>query len=101
MRPWPDAHFDAALALHSFQFWAEHPAPIEDAINPWTKAFCSRRDFFTDDEIRDSFQEKLASFLEDLWMTTETEKDGKNLDKEVQNWLKLAAFVIRNREIKI
>jgi len=92
---------ESAMFEQAATVWGQHPAPIEDAIKPWTKAFCSRRDFFTDDEIRDSFQEKLASFIEGLWMTTETEKDENNLDKEVQNWLKLAAFVIRNREMKI
>lgn len=28
--PWPDAHFDAALALHSFQFWVEPAAALAE-----------------------------------------------------------------------
>lgn len=90
---------ESAIFEQAATVWGQHPAPIELAIQPWTKAFCSRREFFKDnEEKRDKFAEQLGSFIGDLWNTTEP---GKTLDKEVQNWLKLAAFVIRNREIKI
>ncbi|MDY6806803.1 MAG: type III-B CRISPR-associated protein Cas10/Cmr2 [Cyanobacteriota bacterium] len=90
---------ESAIFEQAATVWGQHPAPIELAIKPWTKAFCSRRDFFKDDEVkRDKFAEKLGSFIGDLWNTTEP---GNKLDNEVQNWLKLAAYVIRNREIKI
>lgn len=92
---------ESAMFEQAATVWGQHPAPIQLAIKPWTQAFCSRRDFFKDDEVkvnRQNFEEKLASFIEDLWDTTEP---GNKLDSEVQNWFKLAAFVIRNREIKI
>jgi CRISPR-associated protein Cmr2 len=90
---------ESAMFEQAATVWGQHPAPIKLAIKPWTQAFCSRRDFFKDDEVkRQNFEEKLASFIKDLWDATEP---GNKLDSEVQNWLKLAAFVIRNREIKI
>jgi CRISPR-associated protein Cmr2 len=93
---------ESAMFEQAATVWGQHPAPIKLAIKPWTQAFCSRRDFFKDDEVkqvkRQNFEEKLASFIEDLWDATEP---GNKLDNEVQNWLKLAAFVIRNRDIKI
>jgi CRISPR-associated protein Cmr2 len=93
---------ESAMFEQAATVWGQHPAPIKLAIKPWTQAFCSRRDFFKDDEVkqvkRQNFEEKLASFIEYLWDTTEP---ANKLDNEVQNWLKLAAFVIRNRDIKI
>jgi CRISPR-associated protein Cmr2 len=90
---------ESAMFEQAATIWGQHPAPIKLAIKPWTQAFCSRRDFFKDDEENQkNFEKKLASFIEDLWDTTEPEN---KLDSEVQNWLKLAAFVIRNRNIKI
>ncbi len=90
---------ESAMFEQAATIWGQHPAPIKLAIQPWTQAFCSRRDFFNNnEEKRVNFESKLASFIGDLWDTTES---GNKLDSEVQNWFKLAAFVIRNRDIKI
>jgi CRISPR-associated protein Cmr2 len=87
------AIFEQAATL-----WSQHPAPVLTALSSWTKAFCARRELFADDDgARDAFQQHLAQFLDALWQTT----SEKNLDREIQNWLKLAAFVIRNRTIKL
>ncbi len=87
------AIFEQAATL-----WSQHPAPVPTALSSWTKAFCARRELFAnDDSARDAFQQHLAQFLDALWQTT----SEKHLDREIQNWLKLAAFVIRNRTIKL
>ncbi|NEQ64542.1 MAG: type III-B CRISPR-associated protein Cas10/Cmr2 [Symploca sp. SIO2D2] len=91
------AIFEGAATL-----WSQHPAPIVDALEAWTKTFCDRRDLFKsndqdNDTAKNEFQQHLKEFLEALWQTT----PEKELDQEVKFWLKLAAFVLRNREIKI
>ena len=89
----PSSIFEQAASL-----WSQHPAPSLEAIVPWTKAFCDRRDQFQNDkDAKTDFQEKLADFLTALFITTET----KQLDNEIQSWLKLAAFVKRTRDIKV
>nr|WP_242072390.1 type III-B CRISPR-associated protein Cas10/Cmr2 [Microcoleus sp. FACHB-68] len=89
---------DAALFEQAATVWSQHPAPVLDAIAPWTQAFCNRRDVFKGDDIRKAkFREALENFLCELWKTT-PEKDG---EREIQNWLKLAALIIRKREIKL
>ena len=88
----------SAIFEQAATLWSQHPAPILPALESWTKAFCQRRDLFAgDDEAREEFQQHLAKFLDALWQTT----SEKELDREIQNWLKLAAFVIRNRTIKL
>jgi CRISPR-associated protein Cmr2 len=98
------AIFEGAATL-----WSQHPAPVIPALEPypapvipalepWTKAFCDRRDLFdNDDTEKAQFQKHLRDFLDTLWQTTPEEE----CDREIQNWLKLAAFVRRKREIKI
>lgn len=87
-----------ALFEQAVQLWIQHPAPIPLAIEPWTKAFCARRELFNDnDATKNKFQQHLAQFLNALWLTT----SDKSVSDEIQNWLKLAAFVLRNREIKL
>ncbi|PPJ62819.1 type III-B CRISPR-associated protein Cas10/Cmr2 [Cuspidothrix issatschenkoi] len=89
----PSSIFEQAASL-----WSQHPAPSSEAIVPWTKAFCDRRDQFQNDEdAKTKFQKQLANFLKALFITNET----KQLDNEIQSWLKLAAFVKRNRDIKV
>nr|WP_275973888.1 type III-B CRISPR-associated protein Cas10/Cmr2 [Argonema galeatum] len=89
---------EPAIFEQAAQLWTQHPAPVSSAILPWAKAFCSRRNFFKgDDELRDKFQQQLAKLINTLWDTTLPE----NLDREIQNWLKIAAFTLRNRNIKI
>lgn len=88
----------SAIFEQAATLWSQHPAPISPAIESWTTAFCQRRDLFAgDDKAREEFQQHLAEFLKKLWQRT----SEKELDREIQNWLKLAAFVIRNRTIKL
>ncbi len=85
--------FETAATL-----WTQHPAPNKNALSAWTNVFCNRRDFFTGDESKkDNFQQDFTTFLKKLWQTTPEE----NLSDEIQYWLKLAAFVLRNRKIKL
>jgi CRISPR-associated protein Cmr2 len=67
---------------------------MDEAIAPWSQAFCSRREHLVNDSER-QFQQHLTEFLQALWQTTLEEK----LTQEIYNWLKLAAFVIRKRQI--
>lgn len=89
---------ESAIFEQAAQIWSQHPAPVAEAIAPWTKAFCDRRDLFKgDNTFKDKFQHQLADFLNPLWLTT-PENDR---DRLIQNWLKLAAFVLRNRDINL
>lgn len=101
-----DVETAPALFEQAAQLWEKHPAPTQAAIIPWTIAFCSRRDFFKDDDTqRQSFCDSLAAFLTTLWNSTSAESEsgagGLGRDQEIQNWLKLAAFVLRKREIRL
>ena len=94
----PDPKLTSALFEQAAQVWSQHPAPTKAAISAWTQAFCSRRDLFgNDDNAREAFRQGLQQFLQSLWETT-PEKDQL---REIQNWLKLAAFTIRTRSIAI
>ncbi len=89
---------DAAIFEQAASIWSQHPVPMREAILPWTKAFCDRREQFKGDETaKNEFQLQLAEFLKALWITT----PDKDLTPAVQNWLKLAALTIRNRDIKL
>ncbi|WP_271796429.1 type III-B CRISPR-associated protein Cas10/Cmr2 [Dolichospermum planctonicum] len=89
---------ESAIFEQAASLWSQHPAPSLEAIVPWTKAFCDRRDQFQNDEdAKKEFQKQLADFFTALFITTET----KQLDNEIESWLKLAAFVKRNRDIDI
>ena len=86
---------EPAMFEQAATVWEQHPVPIEQAIDAWCVAFCDRREKLIDN--KEAFREALAKFIEELWTTTK-EKDR---DREVQNWLKLAAFMLRKRDIKI
>ena len=88
---------EASLFEQATNLWEKHPAPIKEAIPAWTQAFCDRREQLKDENIKQQFQQVLSKFLSDLWDTTTPEE----LDTQIQTWLKLAAFVKRNREIKL
>ncbi|MFQ3680282.1 MAG: type III-B CRISPR-associated protein Cas10/Cmr2, partial [Pseudanabaenaceae cyanobacterium] len=89
-------NLEPALFEQAATVWEQHPVPMYEAINTWCTAFCDRREKLTE-ENRKTFQKSVIEFLKALWMTTqETERD-----REVQNWLKLAAFVLRKRKIQI
>ena len=89
-----DSKLEPAIFEQAATVWEQHPAP-EGAISAWCVAFCDRREKLTDN--KEKFRELLTQFLTKLWITTK-EKDR---DREVQNWLKLAAFMLRKRDIKI
>ncbi|NJM88826.1 MAG: hypothetical protein HC847_18335 [Hydrococcus sp. RU_2_2] len=91
-----DLDIESSLFEQAATVWNQHPVPDRNAIAPWIKAFCSRREQLKDDKT-DKFQESLTNFITHLWKKTLEEER----DTEVQNWLKLAAFVLRNREIKL
>ena len=91
-----DLDLEGSIFEQAATVWGQHPAPVPKAIEPWTLVFCSRREQLKEASTK-LFQTALAEFLTHLWQTTSKE----NLDREVNNWLKLAAFIKRNREIKI
>ena len=86
-----------ALLEQAAQTWQDHPAP-QDAIEPWAKAFCQRRESLNR---QNSFTQDFANSLQTFLKAIFTQTQPQDRDGEIQNWLKLAAFVIRNREIKI
>lgn len=89
---------DSAIFEQAATVWSQHPTPTEEAISPWTKAFCERRDQFLGNEVaKIQFQEDLSKFLTSLWRNS----PQADRDEEIQNWLKLAAFTIRTRQIKL
>ncbi len=96
-----------ALFEQAAQTWQDHPAPpTKDAIAAWTKAFCDRRESLKIDQSATSdIQEKLSNYVQLLIEQTQDkpcqQEKAKECDKQIQNWLKLAAFVLRNREIKL
>lgn len=88
-------NIEPSIFEQAANIWEQHPIPCQAAITPWTIAFCERRQPLESDSDK-QFQSALAHFLDELWKTSlETE-----LDKEVKNWLKLAAFVVRRRKIE-
>ncbi len=101
----PEFKPESALFEQAAQLWEEHPAPQLEAITFWTQAFCSRREQLVDEDNRREFQQRLKDFLQELWRThlqAEDEiKTTQQRDREIQNWLKLAAFTLRNRNIKL
>jgi len=97
---------DPALFEQAAEVWRQHPVPIPEAIPAWTQAFCSRRDALSNKpELQTEFRDHLANLLGDLWLTAQHDSNERKMaeerDREIQNWLKLAAFVLRKRDIKI
>lgn len=100
------SEIDPALFEQAAEVWSQHPVPLPEAIAPWTQAFCSRRDAFSNDPaLQAQVRHHLANLLGDLWLTAQHDADerkmGQERDRHIQNWLKLAAFVLRKRDIKI
>jgi CRISPR-associated protein Cmr2 len=89
---------DALLFEQAATVWEQHPAPNLTAIDPWCRAFCDRREALSDDkELNKKFSEALVNFLTRLMQYTQ----ASELDLEVKNWLKLAAFTLRRRKIEL
>ncbi|WP_373546019.1 type III-B CRISPR-associated protein Cas10/Cmr2 [Chamaesiphon sp.] len=110
-----DPKFEPALFEQAAQIWAQHPVPSDTAIVAWINAFSDRRDVFKDrdlggsvgvastfaeDHDRDLKQEfitHMSDWLTKMWETN----DKSTRDDEIGYWLKLAAFVLRKRDISI
>jgi CRISPR-associated protein Cmr2 len=97
---------DASLFEQAATVWAQHPAPNLDALDPWCRAFCLRREVFGDDEDKRSiFSAYLSNFIKKLSKYTLPNQlvgGASPLEnREITNWLKLAAFTVRRREIKL
>lgn len=89
--------FDPALFEQAAMIWEQHPAPSQEAIEPWTNAFCSRRDAFSAEEEgpRQSFQTTLVQWLTGMYESFAEQ----SRHQEIRFWLKLAAFTLRKRKI--
>ena len=61
---------EASIFEQAANLWEKHPVPIKEAIQPWTQAFCDRREQLKDSSIKIQFQTKLSEFLQALWLTT-------------------------------
>jgi CRISPR-associated protein Cmr2 len=98
-----EASLTAALFEQAAYVWNQHPAPVVEAIDVWVRAFCDRRDLLNDKDNKDNdnakveFQKHLQEFLIAIWQTTPPQE----CDRAIENWLKLAAFVLRNRQIEL
>jgi CRISPR-associated protein Cmr2 len=89
---------DWAIFEQAAEIWSQHPAP-QKAIEQWTKAFCERRNVFTNNSgDLNVFAEKLSDLLSELFTYNPT---NEKRDQEIKNWLKLAAFNLRNRKISV
>lgn len=91
-----ELELDAALFEQASTLWLQHPAPSLDAIDPWCQSFCTRREMLKDEDTQIKFRLVLSNFITKLSTNTRSIE----LDDEIGNWLKLAAFTIRRREIK-
>ncbi|OKH15960.1 type III-B CRISPR-associated protein Cas10/Cmr2 [[Limnothrix rosea] IAM M-220] len=74
----------------------QHPIPVYEAIEPWVNAFTERRSNLSDQQ-KVRVRTDLKDFLKALWVTT----DKNDRAQEAKNWLKAAAFNLRNRDIKL
>jgi CRISPR-associated protein Cmr2 len=87
---------EPAIFEQAATIWEQHPAPVEAAIEYWANAFCQRREKLIDDQ-DGQFQKLLTNFIKNLWQLT----PDQQLNEQVKNWLKLAAFILRQRHIQI
>ncbi len=94
----PKLKLDPLVFEQAAIVWEQHSVPNIAAIKPWCRAFCDRRAVFGDDvDSRQQFEQILVEFMTELIKHTSADK----LDTEMKNWLKLAAFTLRRREIKL
>jgi CRISPR-associated protein Cmr2 len=99
---------EPALFEQVAELWKHHPVPSVEAIPNWVQAFCGRREALNQGNDRESFGKALHSWLEAMWQTNQGKPDDSKAhildeqgDREIQNWLKLAAFVLRKRKIDL
>lgn len=94
----PKLKLNALLFEQGATVWEQHPVPDIAAIKPWCRAFCDRRTVFGDDTIsRQKFEEALGEFMTELIKQTQISE----LNAQMKNWFKLAAFTLRYREIEL
>ena len=98
-----NSEIDAAIFEQAANIWSQHPAPMIEAIGPWTQAFCDRREQLQGDEsMRQKFQGYLAEFLVGLFDEPQRRREHREgRGDEVERWLKLAAFTIRTRKVEL
>jgi CRISPR-associated protein Cmr2 len=88
-----DAIFERAAIV-----WGEHPAPLPEAIESWCRAFVERRQIFEGNEdAKEQFGSDLQQFISIMHRLNLLD----DLDRQICNWLKLAAFTIRRRKIQL
>jgi CRISPR-associated protein Cmr2 len=88
-----DAIFEQAALV-----WDKHPAPTVEAIEPWCRAFVERRQIFEgNDDAKEQFCGDLQQFIDIMHKLNRPE----DIDEQIRNWLKLAAFTIRRRNIQL
>ena len=100
---------DASLFEQAAQLLNNHPIPNESAITFWVKAFSDRREQLSklDSDQKENFTDIFAQFIHNFWKTNriddldkEKEREAdKKRDQQLRTWLKLAAFIKRNRKI--
>ncbi len=78
------------------ELWHQYPCVDDKAIVPWIRAFIDRRDIFHANKA-DKVQliDALYLFIHSIWTNTST----ADRNREVKNWLRLAAFCLRKRQI--
>ncbi|MEB3189936.1 MAG: type III-B CRISPR-associated protein Cas10/Cmr2, partial [Snowella sp.] len=100
---------DASLFEQATQLLEDHPIPNQSAITFWVKAFSDRREQLNKlgSAQKNEFTNVLVKFMDDFWRTSrihssenqgQKEADQKR-DQQLKTWLKLAAFIKRNRKI--
>ena len=88
----------AALLEQMAALWNQHPVPEIGALKVWLQAFCDRRDIFQNQpNAKVTFLRETRDWLTQLW----TQVSDKDRESVIRNWLKVAAFVVRKREIKL
>jgi CRISPR-associated protein Cmr2 len=94
----PKLKLNILLFEQAAMVWEQHPVLNITAIKPWCRAFCERRAVFGDDLVsRQRFEQVLGDFMTALIKHTQSTE----LDAEMKNWFKLAAFTLRRREIEL
>jgi len=82
--------FELAASL-----WKSHPAPTQEAIQDWITHFIIHRSLEPDQ--KEILKNHLKNFLVKIWTMTQPNL----VNQEIINWLQLASFMIRKREVKI
>ena len=97
MMPKMSNDYAPAIFEQVADIWSQHPAPMPEAVNQWISGFYQRRKLFAVNDIPQDFTDRLAIFLKAICRTTA----AKERESEIENWLKLGAFLLRERYIKL